>query len=348
MSDIPHSDSPRAHSLGELLRSARERQGLELADISEVTNVRREYLIALEEGRYLELPEDVYTRNFLRLYAQAVEEEPQRLLDVYTVERGNFIGPRETSPTEEGRHERIITRSSRERPNLAPWFSSLLLIAAVVLLALWGFNATLFNPGQTRNAAVTTDPTEPPPVEGASAAPDRSVPAQEAATTAFLTVITEPSGAEVSVDAFPLAGVTPIENAPVTALESRQLLVTLEGFEPYQERVNLSTDLRMEIALVPVIPLGASDETPLAASRQGTIAVTITETTWLEVYQGTARNEGERLVYATAEPGEAYEFDLPVYIHVGNGAGVQLSVSGQDLGPLGEPGEVLGRAFPLP
>ena len=188
-------------------------------------------------------------------------------------------------------------------------------------------------------------------------------------TTAFLTIVTDPPGAVVSIDAFTLAGVTPIENAPVTALDSRLLQISLEGFKTYEERLDLTTSQRLEIALDPLDsdteepsaldpldsdteepsaldPLDSDTEGPTVTSSGGTIVVTITETTWLEVYQSEARNEGERLIYDTVEPGERYEFDLPIYIHAGNGVGVQLSINDQDAGTLGDPGEVLGRAFP--
>jgi hypothetical protein len=50
-------------------------------------------------------------------------------------------------------------------------------------------------------------------------------------------------------------------------------------------------------------------------------------------------------VYTTAQPGASYEFALPVFVYVGNAAGVRVNLAGQDLGPMGGPGAVLGRAF---
>ena len=332
MSELHPSSGSRSHSLGDLLRSARDRQGLDLTDIAGATNVRREYLAALEEGRYDELPGEIYTRNFLRLYAKVVNEDPQRLLEVYVSERdtGNMIS------LVEGQEEVAKQRrgggggSPRTRSRLGLWFSSILLIIAVVLLALWGFNSLLFSPPQDAGVVETG------PIEGDTVEPEPVGP-----TTTFLTIVTDPPGAVVSIDAFTLAGVTPIEDAPVTALDSRLLQISLEGFKTYEERLDLTTDQRLEFTLD---PLDSDTEESPAPSSGGTIVVTITETTWLEVYQSEARNEGERLIYDTVEPGERYEFDLPVYIHAGNGVGVRLSINDQDAGTLGN--GVLGRAFP--
>lgn len=348
MSELHPSSDSRSHSLGDLLRSARDRQGLDLTDIAGATNVRREYLAALEEGRYDELPGEIYARNFLRLYAKAVNEDPQRLLEVYVFERdrGNMMslieGQKEVAKQRRGGGG----GSPRTRSRLGLWFSSILLIIAVVLLALWGFNSLLFSTPQD-TGVVETGPIEgDTTVEGDTVEPEPVGP-----TTAFLTIVTDPPGAVVSIDAFTLAGVTPIENAPVTALDSRLLQISLEGFKTYEERLDLTTSQRLEIALDPLDsdieePSVLDTEEPSVSSSGGTIVVTITETTWLEVYQSEARNEGERLIYDTVEPGERYEFDLPIYIHAGNGVGVQLSINDQDAGTLGDPGEVLGRAFP--
>jgi hypothetical protein len=137
------------------------------------------------------------------------------------------------------------------------------------------------------------------------------------------------------------------------------LRITLEGYQPYEELLDITADTSRAVTL---IPEGASEatvigETPTPtttaqgqATGQGQLGITIEAETWLEVYQSTVRGEGERLVYTTVAPGQTYTFNLPVYIHVGNAAGVRLSQNGQDAGLMGSSGEVTGRAFgqPLP
>lgn len=73
--------------LGQVLQEARRQRGLDIKDIAASTHVRAEYLAALEAGRYSELPENVYTRNFLRLYAEAVGLDEQEVLEQYSQER---------------------------------------------------------------------------------------------------------------------------------------------------------------------------------------------------------------------------------------------------------------------
>ncbi|MEX2501061.1 MAG: helix-turn-helix domain-containing protein, partial [Trueperaceae bacterium] len=75
MSDARHDPDPtgpRADGLGALLQEGRERSGMDLADVASRTHVRRAYLEALEADDVDALPEDVYARNFVRLFARAV------------------------------------------------------------------------------------------------------------------------------------------------------------------------------------------------------------------------------------------------------------------------------------
>ena len=343
MSKSPLYDEDQAKNLNERLRFARDRQGLDLTDISELTNVRKEYLSALENGRYEDLPEDVYTRNFLKLFALAIGENPDLLLKLFAEERSKA---QKSDQVDNSTEEIYQEESLRQRQlNLGPVLSYLLLISAVILLILWGFNASLFQsekesqippqPGQLLNQ------TEEPPE------PRATLKAQHEETTgiSLLTIVTDPPGAEVSIDSFTLANITPIKDAPITALSSRQLVVSLDGYQVYKQQVDLSSDRRLEIALTPESSVQTPTGGTYTSPQDATIVITITATTWLEVFKSGKRNDGQRLVYATVEPPAEFEFPLPVYIHAGNGIGVHLAIGDEDLGPLGNPGEVLGRPF---
>ncbi|MBX5436330.1 MAG: helix-turn-helix domain-containing protein [Alicyclobacillaceae bacterium] len=69
--------------LGERLRQARERLGMDLDEVEQKTKIRKRYLIALEEGRWDVLPGIVYARGFVRSYAECVGLDGRRLLEEY-------------------------------------------------------------------------------------------------------------------------------------------------------------------------------------------------------------------------------------------------------------------------
>jgi len=75
-------------SLGDLLRERREEHRWSLEDVAQRTRIRRDYLVALEEGNYVALPSDVHTNGFVRNYAQVLGLSPQDCLSLYRQERG--------------------------------------------------------------------------------------------------------------------------------------------------------------------------------------------------------------------------------------------------------------------
>ncbi len=352
---------PQGHSLGEMLRAARESGGLDLSEVSRSTSVRRDYLEALEESRFADLPEPVYVRNFVRLFAQAVGLDQRVALEMYSAEVAAADPQRESADADRRRPaagaaaaipaaERsdpaaVRDRSPRppgRRPGFGTWLPSLILVLLVVGLAVWGFNSTLFRPG----TVTEQPPTDPVITESESEEPEAG---PLTATTVRLSVSTEPAGARVLVDSFPLEGLTPISLAPVTARDSRLIRVELEGFEPQETSLDMTFDRNISFVLQeaqdpPEQESAEGAPATEAVAAAGTITVSVTDESWLEIYPGTAR-EGTPHVYTTAQSGQEYTFDLPVFVRAGNAAGVSVSVAGQNLGPLGSAGEITGRAF---
>ena len=379
---------PTGGALGVALREARAERALDLADVAELTHVRSEYLRALEDGRYEDLPEDVYTRNFVRLFAQATGLDVDSTLETYTRERRSAVGMTtlEESLDRDRRGETPPPPRRGAASGLGTLLPTVLLVLVVVLLALWGYNS-LFDRPAVRTAAGTTPAARGPDASGAgsaaagdqagAAAPAAGSLAAPAATdaaagapaagslaapagtvgstvedrTVLVSIATTPPGARVTIDGYALPGVSPIVNAPVTARDGRVVHVTLDGYQDVERTVDLRSDQALTFAMQPV---AAPSSGAVAADGAGTavgsgqIGIEITEASWLEVYQSTARNTGTRLVYTTAEPGAHYVFDLPVFIHVGNAAGVHVILNGQDRGALGSSGAVLSRAYPGP
>lgn len=75
-------------TLGEKLRALRRGQAVTLDVIERETHIQRRYLEALERGRYAELPEPLYTRNFIRAYARALHADERYFLELYDEECG--------------------------------------------------------------------------------------------------------------------------------------------------------------------------------------------------------------------------------------------------------------------
>ncbi len=375
----------RDRRLADVLRGARQAKGWELGDVAAHTNVRKEYLSALEEARYDRLPEDIYAKNFVRLYAQAVGVPTAKALELYAAERRGTVPTLPPASNDEGASDRggksdrdeggteaapRPAAKRRARPGLAvgAWLPTLILVAAVVGLSLWGFNSLLFRPDRQAppdtevasdlaatdppadaDTPVAADAAEPAAVGAAAGAePTEAAPLPDESLSLF-TLTTDPPGAEVTLDGFPLPGTTPINGQPLTPGVGRTLRITLPGYETYEAPVDVSNDLRLNVTLTPVGAAagtaGAAETGGAAEAAPGQLTVRVEGTAWLEAYASTQRGVGERLVYTTVQPGETFTFALPVYLHTGNAAGVQVSKDGQDLGPMGSSGEVVSRAY---
>jgi helix-turn-helix protein len=69
--------------IGDTLREARMRQGLDIADVETKTKIRAKYLRALENEEFSMLPGSTFVRTFLRTYAEQLGLDPHRLVEEY-------------------------------------------------------------------------------------------------------------------------------------------------------------------------------------------------------------------------------------------------------------------------
>src|SRR4051794_1257236 len=67
--------------IGDTLREARMRQGLDIADLEARTKIRAKYLRALENEEFSMLPGTTFVRTFLRPYAEMLGLAPTVLLE---------------------------------------------------------------------------------------------------------------------------------------------------------------------------------------------------------------------------------------------------------------------------
>jgi len=87
------------HKLGEVLRTAREAKGVDLARVERDTKIRARYLSALERSDYRDLPGSVYTKGFLRNYGAYLGLDTEYLVDLYRLESAGVTPERLTVPT---------------------------------------------------------------------------------------------------------------------------------------------------------------------------------------------------------------------------------------------------------
>ncbi|MFH0828743.1 MAG: helix-turn-helix domain-containing protein [Candidatus Kerfeldbacteria bacterium] len=70
-------------TLGERLRRVREEAGLTLENLAGRTGISIKHLTAIEEGRYGDLPGEVYARNFVRQYAKILQVSEETAIGMF-------------------------------------------------------------------------------------------------------------------------------------------------------------------------------------------------------------------------------------------------------------------------
>jgi hypothetical protein len=98
--------------LGDQLRAARERRGELLEQVSDATRIGKVYLNALEDHDWEALPADVFTRGYVRTYAEYLGLDQEHLLKVYARER-RIAGV--DGPSTSARDEHDAARAFLER-----------------------------------------------------------------------------------------------------------------------------------------------------------------------------------------------------------------------------------------
>ena len=137
--------------LGEILRTQREKKGITLEQAAADTRIREKFLNALEESDYQSLPGAVYTKGFLRNYAEYLDVDPDELIPLYQRERGQPEPPQTKSFKP---YRPVVRRSLIFRPVV---FVPVLVIAAVGLFA--GYIYYQFTTFAVKPRLEVTDPT---------------------------------------------------------------------------------------------------------------------------------------------------------------------------------------------
>jgi cytoskeleton protein RodZ len=101
-------------TIGERLEDARKKKGISIREAAEATKIRGEYLQKFEGNQFEIGLTDIYTRGFLKGYANYLRIPSDRLLNDYTALRGGEPRPRQPSREVYGRMDLAIS-SADER-----------------------------------------------------------------------------------------------------------------------------------------------------------------------------------------------------------------------------------------
>jgi cytoskeleton protein RodZ len=119
--------------IGNSLREARTRRGVEFAQAEQTTKIRGKYLRALEEDRFDVLPSETYVKGFLRTYADFLGLDGQLYVDEYN---SRYVTGEDWQP----RAQRSSYRQKRERrlqANVVLIALAAIALVTIVVITAW-------------------------------------------------------------------------------------------------------------------------------------------------------------------------------------------------------------------
>jgi hypothetical protein len=123
--------------IGYSLRSARERQGIDLPEAELATKIRAKYIRALEDEDFDALPADTYARGFLRTYADYLGLDGEIYVDEYASRFHNADWEDEPKLAR-ARPRRPRRERTIERRGVVLTFAGIAIVTALVIGA-WKF-----------------------------------------------------------------------------------------------------------------------------------------------------------------------------------------------------------------
>ena len=310
--------------LGDTLREAREKQGLTYKDIEKGTSIRALYIEYIEKGEYDELPGDVYTKGFIRSYANFLKLDANALVQAFAAERHKGAAPA-------AQQKPAAPKAAPEKPQAKkPSAPSVQPAAKPVEKAEKAAKAETIEKAE--------QPAEQPVAPKQEAAP-RKAPVQPKATAVKPQSKQQPKKAPSSKPAAPR----------FTA-------------QDFNEPKHSNGKLIAIVAVVLVVLAGAvyalsgsDDSAKKPAAQQQTqqveapktydgveVTATFTADCWLEV-----KADGKTVYEGTLKKGDSqtWKGTDKVTVRVGDAGAVSFSVNGKDLGTAGKTGQVANTTF---
>ncbi|HOG07186.1 MAG: helix-turn-helix domain-containing protein [Syntrophales bacterium] len=230
------------------LKALRESRGLTLENVHQRTRISMTNLEALEAFRFEALPIPIYTRGFLRLYAQAVGIDPAPLLEHHR----QYLNAISTTAPTEVPAGRPLKRLPGKTVKRLLWSAALIVLVGVLFIALTAEQRTPGLAGKTveRSADLSPDAGSDAPAPGMQKDPQEAgminpVMPENRVSTPTAPADPKPPAAAVTGQAVPpddpariVKGQAPPYRLALEARELTWIRITQDQEQPYQILLN--------------------------------------------------------------------------------------------------------------
>lgn len=317
--DLSNAALKRSHSVGALLRQARQGFGRDVGQIGAALRIRASHLQAIEDGRYEELPGGTYAIGFIRTYAEYLGLDGPEMVRRFKQEvEGREVKNDLSFP---------MPVSERSVPG-----STILLGGVIIALCGYGFWYYMSSGDHGRSEQVAAVPAAllAPPSEASASAP----PPGDAVAAPPPAMAAAASAAPAAQPAAPVPAPAP-QSASESAISQSILIAQAraQGAPPQPHGLPPpAPDSQMASLPAPAAAAAARPIDPAhlfgVTTGPSRIALRATGDCWLEV------RDGETMLFKRMlRPGDVYRMpDKPgLTMRVGNAKGLEVSVDGKPL-----------------
>lgn len=365
----------RTGEVGALLRGARLSAGKDLRDVADALRIRHPYLVAIEEGKYSELPGATYAVGFVRSYAEYVHLDGKEIVRRFKEESAmvpksadlDFPAPASEASGPSGSLIVIALVLGGLAYGAWYWSTTSDRPFAQMIQDVPDRLASLVDADSTAPSSTVDMDKEEPPVAPAPDAPATAVapvvetpaaavspalvaesdPVRPAPAPAEVVIATRPAPEPVIIPATPEAEAATAPDGEGTSAETVVMQPPPEGdvqpeAAPAAPVIDAGTPAPAPEAELPAVTPVDAPVTPAvaaqpAASGPGQVVLIAREDSWVQV-----RDTQGLLLSRLLKAGERYT--VPdgngLTLMVGNAGGLRIAIDGTELPSLGRTGEV--------
>jgi cytoskeleton protein RodZ len=338
-----HTASSSAETLGAFLKRHRQSQGKDLAEVANKTHMHVSTLRAIEEDNPKALPAEVFTRGFIKNYAQYLGLDSQEALAWYIAQTDGEARPNEKINV----HEVLAGEVMAEARTFSVGRFIIAFCIAAAVLFLGGYLVLNFlNSSALPVDIFSKDETHRPVSEQTPllTAPVTGEPKAEAGA-----VNIDPEQAE---SVMPGGTGDPLLSQPGSGPEGARQKEEPTRIDGGQEGGVKETgdhgsvivsQANKELPSSPVSALSLASSVVKAPEMHYVLEAQFTEKTWLSVQRD--KEKKESFVY---QPGEhaVWQASGNISLFVGNAGGVVLTLNGKPVPALGKSGQIVRVSFP--
>ena len=362
--DKPTALSRSDETLGSFLKRHRQSQGKDLEEIAKKIRIHASSLRAIEEDNPKALPAEVFTRGFVKNYAQYLGVDPNEALAWY-IEQNNG----DVRPTEKINVQEVLAGETLAEVQTFPMGRFIVFFVVAGLLFLAGYLVLSFLNSSAPPADIATKGATPQvQVEQQPPLPPAPVTGEPMTESGVASVGTEQAVAPVTQGGVPTpvlsqSGAAPEEKKPLAPPEKAGQVVEAKKIEAEQgagakkktddgkpiivpqavkEKPVPTPEPQEVVKPVPAAAAGVSSAMK-APGMNYVLEAKFTEPTWISV-----QIDREKKKSSTYQPGDraVWQAEKKISVFVGNAGGVVFTLNGKPVPTLGKSMDSARVSFP--